>query len=132
MRLSGPLTADQEKQLTTILTSGKPLLPLIHDPLDVAKIESGTMGPSMETAMCRAVIDEIFSTPSHLAKAEGLEFETEARADEISVRSDRRACTDSAKLRQQRHEIHGKGQGHGPSQAAGGRTRAFTLGIPIQ
>ena len=39
MRLPGPLTTDQEKQLGTIQTSSRHLLSLINDLLDLTKIE---------------------------------------------------------------------------------------------
>src|SRR5205823_10465673 len=41
MRLPGPLTEDQSRQLQTIRSSAKHLLSLINDLLDLAKIESG-------------------------------------------------------------------------------------------
>jgi PAS domain S-box-containing protein len=41
MGLPGPLTMDQDKQLHTIQIRAKPLLSLINDLLDLAKIESG-------------------------------------------------------------------------------------------
>ena len=41
MRLPGPLTAEQERQLKSIQTGGRHLLLLINDLLDLAKIESG-------------------------------------------------------------------------------------------
>jgi signal transduction histidine kinase len=41
MRLPGPLSADQEKQLKIVQSSARYLLALINDLLDVAKIEAG-------------------------------------------------------------------------------------------
>ena len=41
MRLPGPLTGDQERQLTTIQRSSRHLLALINDLLDLARIEAG-------------------------------------------------------------------------------------------
>src|SRR6266498_31516 len=43
MRLPGPLTTDQEKQLGTIQRSSQHLLALINDILDLAKIQSGNV-----------------------------------------------------------------------------------------
>lgn len=41
MRLPGPLNTEQERQLRTVQNSGRHLLSLINDLLDLAKIESG-------------------------------------------------------------------------------------------
>src|SRR5947208_6751806 len=59
MRLPGPLTPDQEKQLRTVQTSGKHLLALINDLLDVAKIEAGKVDLNFETVDCKVLIEEI-------------------------------------------------------------------------
>ena len=53
MRLPGPLTADQVKQLRTVQTSGRHLLSLINDLLDLAKIESGRIELRREPVECR-------------------------------------------------------------------------------
>ena len=55
MKLPGPLTGDQEKQLRTIQTSGKHLLSLINDLLDLAKIESGKVQIKLEPVPCEGV-----------------------------------------------------------------------------
>ena len=54
MKLPGPLTADQEKQLRLVQTSGKHLLSLINDLLDLAKIESGKVELQLEPRALRA------------------------------------------------------------------------------
>src|ERR1700730_1824268 len=59
MRLPGPLTADQEKQLRTVQASGRHLLSLINDLLDLAKIESGKVEINPEPVVCQSVIEEV-------------------------------------------------------------------------
>jgi PAS domain S-box-containing protein len=59
MKLPGPLTADQEKHLTTIRTSANHLLSLINDLLDLAKIESGKVELKLEPVICQEVIEEV-------------------------------------------------------------------------
>ncbi|HEV3163765.1 MAG TPA: PAS domain S-box protein, partial [Isosphaeraceae bacterium] len=59
MRLPGPLTADQEKQLKTIQGSSKHLLSLINDLLDLAKIESGKVELRLEPVVCQSVLEEV-------------------------------------------------------------------------
>ena len=54
MKLPGPLTADQEKQLKTIQNSGRHLLSLINELLDLAKIESGRMKLNSRHCMPRS------------------------------------------------------------------------------
>ncbi len=57
MKLPGPLTTDQEKQLKTVQTSARHLLSLINDLLDLAKIESGKVELCFEPVSCRGIVD---------------------------------------------------------------------------
>src|SRR6202012_5131454 len=59
MRLPGPLTPDQDMQLTTVQTSARHLLALINDLLDVAKIEADKIEINSESLDCREVIAEV-------------------------------------------------------------------------
>ena len=52
MRLPGPLTDEQAKQLRTIQSSAKHLLSLISDLLDLAKIESSQVTLTAEPIVC--------------------------------------------------------------------------------
>jgi two-component system sensor histidine kinase/response regulator len=52
MKLPGPLTTEQDKQLNTIRTSARHLLSLINDILDVAKIEAGKV--TLDAKRCSA------------------------------------------------------------------------------
>src|SRR4029079_11708812 len=55
MKLPGPLTSDQEKQLRTVQSSARHLLSLINDLLDLTRIESGAVKLRPEPVACRAV-----------------------------------------------------------------------------
>jgi protein-histidine pros-kinase len=91
MRLPGPLTPDQEKQLRTVQASGKHLLSLINDILDLAKIESGKVELRREPVKCAAVLDEIVSAQRPMAEAKGLTFSVVAPANDVILQTDRRA-----------------------------------------
>ena len=91
MRLPGPLSADQEKQLRTIQTSAKHLLSLINDLLDLAKIESGKIRLHFEPVVCQTLIADLTETLSPLARQKGLHFRAEFPPQDISVLTDQRA-----------------------------------------
>jgi PAS domain S-box-containing protein len=93
MRLPGPLTGDQEKQLRTVKTSGKHLLSLINDLLDLAKIESGKVDLNQEEVVCQSVLDEVKAALLPLAAAKSLAFEVKTPRPDVKVRTDRRAFT---------------------------------------
>ncbi len=92
MKLPGPLTGDQAKQLGTIATSAKHLLSLINDLLDLAKIESGKVELVLEEVECASVLTEVASTLEPLAAERGLAFEVDI-ADPGRVLTDRRSVT---------------------------------------
>jgi protein-histidine pros-kinase len=91
MRLPGPLTQDQEKQLRTVQASGRHLLSLINDLLDLAKIESGKVTLRREPVKCRELMDEVASAQRPMAARKGLTFTIETPAREIILQTDRRA-----------------------------------------
>jgi protein-histidine pros-kinase len=93
MKLPGPLTADQEKQLQTIRLSSRHLLSLINDLLDLAKIESGKIELTLEPVIGQRVLDEVSATLRPLAEAKGLRFVVDKPAAEISLMTDRRALS---------------------------------------
>ena len=93
MRLPGPLTADQEKQLKTVQSSARHLLSLINDLLDLAKIESGTITANLEPVNCHNVLRELAETLRPQAEQKGLAFHLELPADEIVVSTDLRALS---------------------------------------
>ena len=93
MRLPGPLTKDQEKQLKTVQSSGKHLLSLINDLLDLAKIESGKVQIRLEAVDCREVIEEIAATLRPLVEAKSIELRTKLPDGPVLARTDRRAIS---------------------------------------
>jgi len=93
MKLPGPLTGDQDKQLSTIQSSAKHLLSLINDLLDLAKIESGKVEINLEPTSCQSVIDEFASALRPLAERKGLAFEVNMPAADIALQTDRRALS---------------------------------------
>ncbi|MCI0579534.1 MAG: PAS domain S-box protein [Chloroflexi bacterium] len=93
MKLAGPLTADQEKQLKTVQASARHLLSLINDLLDLAKIESGKVELNFEPVPCREVLEEVATTLRPLAESKGLRFELRLPEDEFVLHTDRRALS---------------------------------------
>lgn len=91
MKLPGPLTDEQEKQLNTIRGSARHLLSLINDILDVAKIEAGKVTLSIERLQCQDVVREVAETLRPLAAQKGLALEVVLDEQPITIDTDRRA-----------------------------------------
>ena len=90
MRLPGPLTTDQDKQLTMVQSSAKHLLSLINDLLDLAKIDAGGMELHLEPIDCGALIEEVATTLRPAASGKSLQLATR-QAYGAWVLADRRA-----------------------------------------
>jgi PAS domain S-box-containing protein len=93
MKLPGPLTEDQEKQLRTVQASARHLLSLINDLLDLAKIESGRVELCLEPIVCQSVIQEVKESLDQMAASKGLAFEVDLPAEDVTVLADRRALS---------------------------------------
>ena len=93
MKLPGPLTVDQDKQLNTIRSSARHLLSLINDILDVAKIEAGKITLAIEAVQCQALITEVADTLRPLAQQKGLALEVALAEQPVTLDTDRRALT---------------------------------------
>ncbi|SHN15152.1 PAS domain S-box protein [Rhizobacter sp. OV335] len=91
MRLPGPLTGDQEKQLTMVQSSAKHLLSLINDLLDLAKIDSGNVQMQFKPVACRALVEGVAATLRPTAEAKGLRLLVRLPPQDVSVDSDARA-----------------------------------------
>ena len=93
MKLPGPLTPEQDKQLTTIRSSARHLLSLINDILDVAKIEAGKVTLALERVQCQDLVQETVDALRQLAEQKGLALTLDLPPSPIVVDSDRRALT---------------------------------------
>jgi PAS domain S-box-containing protein len=93
MKLSGPLTADQEKQLKTVQSSGRHLLSLINGLLDLARIESGKVELKLEPVSCGTLLEEVSATLRPLAEAKNLSFALQLPKNEVVLRTDRRSLS---------------------------------------
>ncbi|NTV66040.1 MAG: GAF domain-containing protein, partial [Oscillochloris sp.] len=91
MRLPGPLTEAQDRQLNTIKRSAQHLLALINDILDLARIESGRVEINRTTLHCQDLLNEVIVSLRPLAEQRGLSFHTQIPAEPIVVQSDSRA-----------------------------------------
>jgi PAS domain S-box-containing protein len=91
MKLPGPLNEVQEHQLRLVQSSGKHLLSIINDLLDLAKIESGTVQISLEPVDLSRVIDDVVQSLRPQAEAKGIALRI-ADADTTAMAiADRRA-----------------------------------------
>jgi protein-histidine pros-kinase len=93
MKLPGPLTGDQEKQLRIVQNSARHLLSLINDLLDLAKIESGKAEVNNDPIVCQAVLQGVVAALRPLAEAKGLRFEVRVPPHDLIIRSDRRVLS---------------------------------------
>ncbi|HEX4584386.1 MAG TPA: ATP-binding protein [Burkholderiaceae bacterium] len=91
MKLPGPLTEEQEKQLRMVQSSAKHLLSLINDLLDLANIEAGKIELRPEPTRCAELIAAEADSLRPLAQSRGLTLDVVAPEQDLSVRVDRRA-----------------------------------------
>lgn len=71
----------QQGYLKTILNSGKNLLSIINDILDLSKIEAGRMEVSLEPTDLKVIIDEVYQLFAPKIHEKGLSFEVEFDID---------------------------------------------------
>ncbi|KQQ33604.1 histidine kinase [Duganella sp. Leaf126] len=93
MKLPGPLTAEQDKQLNTIRTSARHLLSLINDILDVAKIEAGKVTLEVQKVQCQNLVRDVVDTLRPLALQKNLALDIELADEPIVLETDQRALT---------------------------------------
>ncbi len=91
MKLPGPLTQEQERQLKIVQWAGRHLLSLINDILDLAKIQSGKRDLTFERVPVRDVVKDVAASLASVASEKGLDL-TQFVSDEAAlVTTDRRS-----------------------------------------
>jgi PAS domain S-box-containing protein len=93
MKLPGPLTSDQDKQLRIVQASARHLLSLINDLLDLAKIESGNVELDLQPVPVCDVVREVCSSLQPAAQKKGLALNLQLPAAEVMARTDRRSLS---------------------------------------
>ncbi|BCR03429.1 hypothetical protein DESUT3_04980 [Desulfuromonas versatilis] len=75
---AGPLNEEQKENLSSVLRSGRHLLALINDVIDVSKIEAGQLDIQYQRFNLQEVIDEAVEALSAETAAKGLRLEVES------------------------------------------------------
>jgi PAS domain S-box-containing protein len=88
--LTGPVNAEQTKQLEIVQTSASHLLALINDLLDVSRIEAGRADLEREPFDFVGVLNEVMRLLEPMANRKALEVIAEAPAPAIPMKGDRK------------------------------------------
>jgi GAF domain-containing protein/CheY-like chemotaxis protein len=88
--IDGPLTDMQHTDLEAIHGSGKHLLELINDILDISKIQAGKMELSFEPTDLNEIVKGVMSTAIALVKDKPIELQQSAPPDIPTIRADAR------------------------------------------
>ncbi|HET6895789.1 MAG TPA: ATP-binding protein [Candidatus Baltobacteraceae bacterium] len=91
MKLPGPLTEEQERQLSIVDSSARHLLSLINDILDVAKIESGKVSVNPEPVALQETVREVAQSLQAMAHEKRLHFEIDLPEQTVVAVTDKRA-----------------------------------------
>ena len=91
MKLPGPLTDEQERQLQIVQWSSRHLLSLINDILDLAKVQSGKRELTFERVPIRDVVRDVTASLASFAKEKNLELSNSVAAGAEFVTTDRRS-----------------------------------------
>lgn len=86
--LAGPINDEQKKQLNMIMSSGKHLLSLINDILDISKIEAGELVVQFEKFDFKNSLEKVVSIVKPLAEKKLLELKVDIAPDINSIVSD--------------------------------------------
>jgi signal transduction histidine kinase/ABC-type amino acid transport substrate-binding protein len=92
--MAGPLSEEQERQVSMINASGKHLLLLVNDVLDLAKVEAGAMEIRVEPVDVAELFEQVVEVVRPLAEAKGLALSADIADGPVDMR------TDPDKLRQ--------------------------------
>jgi len=84
----GPLNEKQKRYVNNVLTSGKHLLLLINQILDMSKVEAGKMTLSLSTVATQGMLGEIAMLVADLVSKKKLEMEVEIAEDLPDIQAD--------------------------------------------
>jgi len=90
MKLPGPLTHDQEKQLRMIQTSARHLLSLINDLPDLTRTEAGKVELNLESVRCQSVLEEVATALRPQAESKGLHLQVITPPSDVFIQTDHR------------------------------------------
>lgn len=90
MGLAGALTDEQRRQLEIVQSSGRHLLAIINDLLDLSRIESGRIEAELEPVVAQEVLTEVEDSLRSMAEAKGLELTMDVPPGEVRIVTDRR------------------------------------------
>lgn len=93
MGLAGPLTTEQEKQLRTVRASGRHLLSLINDLLDLARMDADKLDLALERVSCQEIVEEVQTALRPQSDSKGLSMILEMPPSKLFITTDRRALT---------------------------------------
>ncbi|TQD25651.1 PAS domain S-box protein [Methanolobus vulcani] len=88
-QIFGDMNEKQMHYVSNIQKSGKHLLELINDILDISKIESGNMEYTPEITDIREIMDEIIVLTEPLVTDKHIDFETNSEFDKLEINVDR-------------------------------------------
>jgi signal transduction histidine kinase len=86
--VGGKLTLDQRKQVARIAASGRHLLSLVNEVLDLSKIEAGAFSPQLDVARVETTGRAAAALVQQLAEAKGLTLTTRTVVDKVSYLGD--------------------------------------------
>jgi signal transduction histidine kinase len=92
-QLPGPLNDEQKKQLEMVQVSGRHLLSLINDILDITKIEAGELKPVWETFDIQGLIEETIKIVLPSASEKNLGVNYSKNPEAIIIKSDKKRIT---------------------------------------
>ena len=84
----GPLNSKQKKYVNNVLTSGKHLLLLINQILDMAKVEAGKMKLSISTLSPKSILHEISMLVADMVSKKKLQMTSEIADDLPDIEAD--------------------------------------------
>ena len=86
--LAGPLTDEQRKQLGFVARSGKQLLGLIEDILDLSRIEAGTISLHPSEFQLKELVDGVMADAANGAERRGLRLVLDESPTDVTLNTD--------------------------------------------